>query len=72
MTDNDENDDLRSRSGFISDKSKLVSFLYELMRDHITPGQIESLVRSSLYEEYTVYTNGWLAEYAQDLAKRLQ
>lgn len=68
----DNNDLLRERSGFVTINSHLVSFLYELMRDHITPGTVESLVRSSESDQDIVYTNGWLAKYAEDLANRLE
>lgn len=67
----DETKALRERSGTVSINSKLVSFLYELMRDHLPPGKIEELVRASQEPDVT-YTNGWLAKYAQDLANRLK
>lgn len=66
-----ENADFRERSGTVQDDSPLVSFLYELMRDHLTPGKLEAMVRDCLHPQCTVYTNGYLAKYAQDLAKRL-
>jgi hypothetical protein len=64
------NDALRAASGSVSSESKLVSFLYELIRDHMTPGQVEQLVRDS-QEQPTVFTNGWIAYYAEYLANRL-
>jgi hypothetical protein len=64
-------EDLRERSGSVNIKSRLVSFLYDLMRDHLTAGQVEELVRDSLDIE-VAYTNGHLAQYAWDLANRLQ
>lgn len=66
-----ENIALRERSGSIKINSKLVSFLYDLMRDHLSPGEIEEIVRAS-QEPEVVYTNGWLAKYAEDLANRLK
>lgn len=71
MSLQDENKTLRQRSGEINVDSKLVSFLYELMRDHLPPGQVEAIVRAS-QEPDCQYTNGWLAQYAQDLANRLK
>lgn len=62
---------IRERSGNIEIDSILVSFLYELMRDHITSGVIESIMRNSIKESKVMYTNGWLARYAEDLALRL-
>ena len=66
-----ENDALRERSGTVKINSKLVSFLYVLLRDHIAFGNVEALVRDSMDSD-VVYTNGWLAKYAEDLANRLQ
>lgn len=65
------NETLRLRSGSIGINDKLVSFLYELMRDHLPSGVVEKIVRAS--EDPDVqYTNGWLAKYAEDLANRLK
>ena len=65
------NDKLREASGNININSKLVSFLYELLRDHLTPGAVEQLLRNST-EPNAQYTNGWLAQYAQYVAKELE
>jgi hypothetical protein len=51
--------------------SHLVSFLYELMRDHVPPGVIEEIMRKTMGPSAVVYTNGWLAKYAEDVANRL-
>jgi hypothetical protein len=51
--------------------SKVVSFLYELIRDHLPAGVVEKIVRNSMAEEETVYCNGYLAEYAKEIASRL-
>jgi hypothetical protein len=67
---NKENDNLRIRSGSIQFDSKLVSFLYELMRDHIPPGEMEVIINNSI-DGITTYSNGWLANYANDIARRL-
>lgn len=63
---------LRSRSGEVKINSKLVSFLYELMRDHLPAGTVEAIVQASEDESDILYTNGWLAKYAEDLANRLK
>lgn len=71
------NSDLRIRSGSIVKNKKLISFLYELMRDHMPTGKVEKLVKNieigyELNDEAdTLYSNGWLAQYAEDLANRL-
>jgi hypothetical protein len=38
-----QQEDLRVRSGSVNIKSRLVSFLYDLLRDHLTPGVVEEL-----------------------------
>ena len=55
----------------VTDDRPLVSFLYELMRDHVTPGVVERLVKESPAGE-TKFTNGHLANYAKELADRLE
>lgn len=61
---------LRSESGSVDINSKLVSFLYELMRDHLPTGKVEEIVRRS-QDNDVEYTNGWLANYAFNVATRL-
>lgn len=66
-----ETEDLRYRSGTKSSESKLVSFLYSLLRDGLPAGIVEQFVMESTEEDNTVYTNGYLLEYAKDIAARL-
>lgn len=62
----------REEKLFISN-DKLTSFLYELMRDHMPCGIVEKLVQTSQSDGESVeYTNGYLAQYAQNLAKKLR
>ena len=57
----------------IIEKDKLTSFLYDLLRDHLPAGVVEKLVQNALAENGSVeYTNGYLAQYAQNLANRLR
>jgi hypothetical protein len=65
------NSELRLRSGEIDINDKLTSFLYTLIRDYLPAGDVEAIVRDS-QEADCYYTNGWLAQYAQDLASRLK
>lgn len=67
----DENKLLRIISGEVTVHSKLTSFLYDLLRDHLPAGVVEELVRNA-QEPEVHYTNGWLAKYAEDLALRLE
>jgi hypothetical protein len=71
ITPGQPNSELRLRSGEININDRLTSFLYELMRDHLPLGVVEKLVCDSM-ESDVAYTNGWLAKYAEDLAKRLK
>lgn len=64
--------DLRTRSGEVTSEDPLVTFLYILMRDHLPAGVVEEIVERHTYHEDMKYTNGWLAEYAKDLAARLK
>ncbi len=70
MSDDPHNDALRDASGSIVSDSRVVCFLYSLMRDHLPVGVLERLVRET-EEQPLTYTNGWLALYAQNLALRL-
>lgn len=63
---------MRERSGTVVIDSSLVSFLYELMRDHLSVGVVERIVQTSEDASKVTYTNGWLAQYAEDLANRLK
>lgn len=61
---------LRERSGKVKLRTRIASFLYELMRDEVVPGTVEKIARQS--QEYPVLTcNGFLAKYAIDVATRL-
>lgn len=62
---------LFDESGCFMTNEKLVSFLYELMRDHVPPGTIQRIVENSQGSP-TELTNGWLARYAAFLADRLR
>lgn len=61
---------MNERSGNIQYNNRLVGFIYDLMRDHVTPGVIEKVLGQQI-ESDIVYTNGWLAQYANDVANRL-
>ncbi len=73
MKQNKHTTRLRKLSGEVIINSRLVSFLYMLMRDHLPCGEVEKLVQNDTdtFEDVT-FTNGWLATYAQDLADRLK
>ena len=66
--------DLRAESGTVTYIDPLTSFFYELMRDHLPTGVVEKLVWSVLQEpdDGCVFTNGWLAKYANNLSLSIQ
>lgn len=71
------NQRLRTVSGSVEYPTSdwLTSFLYTLMRDAAPVGEVEAIVREIEREApqgETVYTNGWLAQYAKHLADRLR
>lgn len=68
--------DIFERSGKVVTDSLLVSFLYELLREHV-PGVIEDIVHNTELRTESDgsikhhLSNGWLAQYAEDVAARL-
>lgn len=67
----DENQRMRKRSGEETSSDPLVTFIYVLMRDHVTPGVVEETMLHHAAQE-SLFTNGWLARYAKDVAARLR
>jgi hypothetical protein len=65
--------ELRKRSRSINSKDKLVAFLYDIIRDYMTCGEIEEAMLH-IKEDGTEYefSNGYLANYAKDIARRLR
>lgn len=74
MTTIDENERMRNASGNVVDDRKLVVFFYFMLRDGcISPSVLEKhldQIQLSSGKDHH-YTNGWLAQYAQDIAGRL-
>lgn len=52
-------------------RNKVVSFLYELMRDHLSTSGVQHTVNNSKETGETVFSNGYLADYAKELAENL-
>ncbi len=84
MTDNE---DIRERSGSVYSVAGLVAYLYTRMSYHLTPGEVEQMMSTMVYHglskfgdecnckphaEGFQFSNGWLAEYAKDIAQRLE
>lgn len=66
-----EQEALFNASGRVELDGKLECFLYLLMRDHLYPGQLAEVMKK-IGDETCSYTNGWLAKYAEYLAKELR
>lgn len=66
-------DPLRLASGGINDNDPLVAFFYDLLRDHLPPSTVETLVKTVEQHagKLVKYTNGFIAQYAQNLTSRL-
>lgn len=66
---------MRAASGRVNDDRPLVIFLYLLARDHLAVGVVEDILMKSTEipesRDTTYFTNGWLASWAQDAAKRM-
>ena len=68
---------MREASGRVNDTRRLVAFLYELARDEVPMGALEDAINrvTELPPEKVpgpyLFTNGWLARWAQDTADRL-
>ena len=76
----DEIDRMRIASGSVKSKDPLVCFLYLLLRQGLPFGEIEDLIDQSIAatnsekmigESFFVFTNGWAARHAEDMANRL-
>lgn len=66
---------IRERSGNVDCGDPLEVFLYLLMRDHLPVGAVEKLVKDcelTADDSKAQLSNGWLGEYAKDLAARLR
>ena len=64
--------EMRKVSGEVNSNSKLVVFIYLLGRDYLPLGAIEEIVHKLDYDDSTEFSNGWLANYAKNVADRLE
>ena len=64
---------MKKDSGEVKSDDKLMCFLYLLGRDHMPLGVIENIMLKISDEKGAVeYSNGWLANYSQNVANRLR
>lgn len=63
---------MRTISGRIDDPRPLVAFFYALARDTVPVGALEEVItRLEEADGPFMFTNGWLAQWAQDAVDRL-
>lgn len=65
------NAQMRKASGGITSRDKVTQLFYILIRDHVVVGNIEKVV-DSMVEQEVQFTNGWIANYAKYLTKRVR
>jgi hypothetical protein len=70
--DEEKTEDLREASGAMGSENRLVCLLYLLMRDYVTPGEMEEMVRETEKHKSYNFSNGWLAKYAIHLQGRVE
>lgn len=73
-TNSDRTKELREESGRVAFTDPLTSFLYQLMRDEVPCGTIETIVKDVISEGNVeiIFTNGYLAKYANNLAELIR
>ena len=66
-----DNNEMRELTGCVNG-GKLSALFYILLRDHLTAGVVEKIVDSIEDTTEVEFTNGYIANYAKLLAKRLE
>jgi hypothetical protein len=63
----------RLRSGNFNSSDPLTCMFYLLLRDHMSAGDLENIVKEAtkILDGTRQFTNGWLGQYAQDMAIRI-
>ena len=62
--------ELRKRSGTVDSSDPLVCFFYLLLRDKLSAGKVAQLLRETFIHGGSQFCNGYLANYAKDIAAR--
>lgn len=62
---------LRADTGALKSTDPLVSFLYHLLRDELPAGVVEGLVIKAIKNADALYSNGFMLQYAENIAARL-
>lgn len=66
-------EELKEASGEVSYSDPLTTFLYLLLHKELFAGKVEELVQEAVKNtEGCLFSNGWLAHYANNLASELQ
>ena len=67
------NEEICKSSGTVQSSDPLVSFLYLLIRDELSAGKVEAMITEIVNQSFpATFTNGWLAQYAINLADSLK
>lgn len=73
--DNPQMLEIHMASGEYCNDNIMVALLYRLMRDEVTPGVVEGIVQDIIHHKEDngdiCFTNGWLAQYANNIIERL-
>ena len=78
MTSDKRTETMRLESGMVGyhTSDKLTNFLYLLMRNELSCGAVETIVKEVLEDsdkdDTIVFTNGWLAKYAHNISEMLK
>ena len=68
-----QSEKLLQASGGATSDDPLVGLIYLLVRDEVTMGKMEYTMRQLMRAKGTMqFTNGWLAQYAKDVAARIR
>jgi len=67
----EQNKRMFEASGEVGTDDKFMIFIYFLCRDYLPPGAVEKVMSDVDNMESAQLTNGWMAQYARDVADRL-
>lgn len=62
---------LRTDTGALKSTDPLAAFIYHLLRDELASGVVEGLAMKAVKNADAIYSNGFLLQYAENIANRL-
>ena len=70
---------MEKESGNVVVENRLTVFLYLLMKNELVPGKVQEIInlmhnpeKKYITNESSIFTNGWLAQYADYLRKLIE